>query len=164
MYDDVTLDRTNTRSFTTKHGSLEGSSSEDKLDAPRIGWDGSVNLDFHGSKVTSDAGLLAYRQLNDAMDLITTTGGVLHDWWTGKTTRNTMITLLRQAVGGLARESHVASTSGMGRLETEVVTQTGNLDAQTNLSGRGIDRLSARRPSSEVILDMDSSLSETYGR
>jgi hypothetical protein len=51
----------------------------------------------------------------------------------------------------------------MGRFETEVLTQPSNLKALTNLSGKWIDRLRERQPMRELILDMDSSVSETYG-
>lgn len=70
---------------------------------------------------------------------------------------------MRQVVGGRAREAHAASTSQMGRFETEVLTQAGNLDALADLSGRWIAGLRARRPVREVLLDLDSSVSETYG-
>src|SRR5829696_5930598 len=51
----------------------------------------------------------------------------------------------------------------MGRFETEVLTQEANLNARSDLSGRRIDAVHARRPVKAVVLDINSSLSPTYG-
>ena len=40
--------------------------------------DRRLRLEFHGANVTSDAGLLAYRDLDDALQLTDTAADVLH--------------------------------------------------------------------------------------
>jgi hypothetical protein len=57
-------------------------------------------LQFRGSVVTSDAGLLAYRELDNALDLTATAEGLLADSCTGKNGRHALVGLLRQSIFG----------------------------------------------------------------
>lgn len=51
----------------------------------------------------------------------------------------------------------------MGRFETEWLATDDNLAALTVLAGVSVDRVHDRRPSKMIALDMDSSVSPTYG-
>ncbi len=137
----------------------------------RVDFDRRLKLEFHGSKITSDAGLLAYRELDDVLGLTDLGGAALSDLRRGKNTRHLLTGLLRQSVyGRLAGYEDVndaerlsldpamraivdhkgldrraASTSQMGRFETEWLATEENLAASTNLSGIWIDRVPQQR-------------------
>ena len=58
----------------------------------KVGFDG---LEFHGAKVTSDAGLLAYRDLDEALALFSVPS-VLYDSRTGRNIQHDITALLRR--------------------------------------------------------------------
>jgi Transposase DDE domain group 1 len=156
----------------------------------RVAFDRRLKLEFHGTRITSDAGLLAYRELDEALGLTATAASILAEGRRGKNIRHRLLGLLRQAVYGrlagyedvndaerlagdpamlaiVGREGldrPAASSSEMGRFETEWLATEANLAALATLSGRWIDRVHERRPPDGIILDLDSSESPTFGQ
>ena len=113
--------------------------------ALKLDFDRRLMVQFRGCVVTSDAGLLAYRELDDALRLSVMAGEMLADARTGKNGRHALVGLLRQSVfgrlagyedvndaerlrhdpamrwivGGKAAQGSAASPSQMGRFETQ---------------------------------------------
>jgi len=162
---------------------------ESKSEALRLDFDRRLLLQFRGSAITSDAGLLPYRELDDALGLTDTGADALAETRTGKNIRHLLRGLLRQSVFGrlagyedvndadrLCRDpamrwvvgdraitGSAASASQMGRFETKWLSRPENLAALAELPGQWIDRVHQRRPPKIIVLDMDSSESPTYG-
>ena len=155
----------------------------------RLDFDRRLMVQFRGSVVTSDAGLLAYRELDDALGLTAMASETLADARTGKNGRHALAGLFRQSVfgrlagyedvndaerlrhdpamrwivGGKAAQGHAASPSQMGRFETQWLAAPANLSALSDLSGQWIDIVHGHRPPKGIVLDMDSSVSPTHG-
>ena len=68
--------------------------------ALRLDFDRRLLLQFRGSAITSDAGLLTYRELDDTLRLTDTGADTLADARTGKNGRHQLAGLLRQSVCG----------------------------------------------------------------
>lgn len=166
------------------HPSGAGSRDDLKLD-----FDRRVRLEFRGSQLSSDGGLLIVRELDDALGLSDLASGALQDSRTGANRVHQMAGLFRQAVygrlagyedvndaerlahdpvmrqvvGHRAVDSQAASTSQMSRFETEGLATAANRAALADLSGQWIDRFLDRTGVKYIVLDMDSSVSPTHG-
>ena len=73
---------------------------ESKEGVLRLDFDRRLKLEFHGSKVTSDAELLPYRELDDAVGLTEIAGDVLTDTRRGRNGRHGLVGQFRQSVFG----------------------------------------------------------------
>src|ERR1700730_15431899 len=87
---------------------MENPAGESNAEVLRLDFDRRLMLQFRGLVVTSDAGLLAYRELDDALGLTTMAGDILADARRGKNGRHALVGMLRQSVfGRLARYEDV---------------------------------------------------------
>jgi hypothetical protein len=162
---------------------------ESRSEALRLNFDRRLLLQFRGSVITSDGGLLAYRELDDVLGLTTSGGERLAETRTGRNRRHLLVGLLRQSVfgrlagyedvndaerlchdpamrwvvGDRAITGSAASASQMGRFETKWLCRPENLATLADLPGDWIDTVHQRRPPKMIVLDMDSSESPTYG-
>jgi hypothetical protein len=66
----------------------------------RVAFDRRLKLEFHGARITSDAGLLVYRELDYALGLTATAASTLAEGRRGKNICHRLLGLLRQAVYG----------------------------------------------------------------
>jgi hypothetical protein len=186
-FDSIGAMETTQASFS--HSLRENPMGEAHKDALRLNFDRKLKLAFHGTKVTSDAGLLAYRELDEALGLTSEIDSDLRDIRTGKNTQHGIAALLRQSIysrlagyddtndaerlaldpamrhvaGGRDVEHSAASTSAMSRFETEILTHPQNLAFLMNLPGQWVDSVNEGKTLKQIILDMDSSVSPTYG-
>src|ERR1700745_2151847 len=147
--------------------------------ALRLDFDRRLLLQFRGSAITLDGGLLAYRELDDTLKLTDMGADALADARTGKNGRHRLAGLLRQSVFGrlagyedvndaerLCRDpamrwvvrhpaitSSGASASQMGRFETKWLSRPENLAALADLPGQWIDKVHQQRPPKVIVLD-----------
>jgi Transposase DDE domain group 1 len=79
---------------------MANAAGESNGETLRLDFDRRLMLQFCGSVVTSEAGLLAYRELDDALGLSTVAGEMLADARTGTNGHHALVGLFRQSVFG----------------------------------------------------------------
>ena len=136
-----------------------------------------VRLDFRGATITSDAGLLACRELDAALGLTETANDYIHESRTGRNVQHRLLPLLRQSVysrlagyedtndaerlaqdpamrvivGWQGTDKQAASTNTMSRFETEVLTEEENLDGLARLNVEWVATAMAHTSHQRVI-------------
>ena len=138
----------------------------------RVQFNPKVCLEFHGATITSDAGLLPIRELDEALGLTDTADGYLQESRTGRNIRHHLIPLIRQSiysrlagyddtndaqrlaqdpamrviVGWQGSDRNAASTSEMGRFETETLIQEDNLKGLARMNFQWVAGAMAHTP------------------
>ena len=115
----------------------------------RVAFDRRIKLEFHGARITSDGGLLAYRELDDALGLTATAASVLAEGRRGKNIRHQLLGLLRQAVyGRLAGYEDVNDAERLARdpAMRAIVAGRGSASRQPRPARWAVSRPSGCRP------------------
>ncbi|MDO8655002.1 MAG: IS1380 family transposase [bacterium] len=162
---------------------------EKTREALKLQFDKRLRLEFHGARITSDAGLLVFRELDEALGLTEKTPKYLRDSRGGRNVQHELVPLLRQSVysrlagyedtndaerlakdpamqavvGRRALEKQAASTNTVSRFETDVLVTEENQKGLEQLNAAWVDRAMMRTRHQRIILDMDSSESPVYG-
>ncbi len=155
----------------------------------RLHFDGHLRLEFRGAKVTTDAGLLVVRKLDEVLGLTETAGEMISDMRTGRNVQHELAGLLRQSVyarlagyedvndqealtrdpamravvGKKALDRNAASSQTVSRFETDILTQEQNIDALASLNSAWVSKAASLSKAKKVILDIDSSESPVHG-
>jgi len=155
----------------------------------RLDFDGHLRLEFRGAKVTTDAGLLAVRELDEALRLTEMAGVMIEDGRTGRNIRHELTGLLRQSVyarlagyedvndherlfrdpamratiGKIALERNAASSQTVSRFETETLATNENVRALSSINHAWVSKAMRSTKAKKVILDMDSSEFPVHG-
>jgi hypothetical protein len=167
-------------------GNPEGEAENGGL---RLAFDARLRLEFRGEKVTTDAGLLAVRELDETLGLTVMAGVMIKDGRMGKNTRHDMEGLLRQSVyarlagyedvndherlfrdpamraiiGKKALERNAANSQTVSRFETETLATDENIRALSSINHAWVGKAMRSTKGRKVILDMDSSESPVHG-
>src|SRR3712207_5491055 len=77
---------------------MEHPAGESDDGALRVDFDRRLQLEFHGARITSDGGLLAYRELDDALGLTAMAASVLAEDRRRRNIRHRLLRLMTKRV------------------------------------------------------------------
>jgi hypothetical protein len=149
-----------------------------------------VRLEFVGSRITSDAGLLVYRELDEQLGLTERAPWFLTERRRGRNVQHELAPLLRQSVYSrlagysdtndvdrLARDpalrlvvsrrasgKRAAARNTVGRFETDLLAAEGNRAGLAALNAAWVGTAMAHTKTRRLILDLDSSESPVHGQ
>jgi DDE family transposase len=155
----------------------------------RLSFNPQLRIEFRGATVTSDAGLLLPRELDERLGLSAVIERHLTDPRTGRNAQFPLRDLLRQSIysrlagyedtndaerlaedptfrmlaSGERRESSVALTSTLHWFETDVLAEERNYQGLAQVNADLVQHAAARSLSRRVVLDIDSSESPVHG-
>jgi len=155
----------------------------------KLRFDGHLRLEFRGAKVTTDAGLLAVRELDEVMGLTDMAGDFICEARTGRNVQHELAGLLKQSVyarlagyedvndqealtrdpamravvGKRAMERNAASSQTVSRFETEILAQEKNVEALALINSAWVDKAVPSSTTKKIVLDMDSSEFPVHG-
>src|SRR5712692_5570829 len=162
---------------------------ETQKQAFQLSFNSALRVDFQGSRVTSDGGLVLVRELDERLGLSELMDRHLSDCRRGKNIQLPLADLLRQSiysrlagyedVNDAARlsqdptfrligsrkiwERGAALTSRLQWFETEVLTQEGNFAGLAALNRELVASAEAIDSPRRIVLDMDSTEVPVYG-
>ena len=155
----------------------------------RLSFNPQLRVEFRGATVTSDAGLLLPRELDERLGLSAVIDRHLSDPRTGHNRQFPLPDLFRQSVYSCLagyedtndaerlaedpafrmlasrerREMSVALTSTLHWFETDVLAEEGNYQGLAHLNAELVQRATTQSSTWRVTLDIDSSESPVHG-
>jgi len=162
---------------------------ENKKQCFKFSFTNKLKAFFEGAEITSDAGLIAIRELDEKLGLTSMVSDYLVDKRQGRNVQHELTELLRQSVysrlagyedlndaqtlrqdpalrtclSERAMEKGGGSEKTQGRFEKELLTEGNNLEWMDEMLMKWIEKADATRGDKEIVLDLDSSESPVYG-
>lgn len=148
----------------------------------------SIQIDFQGARISSDAGVLMLREIDERFHITAPMKDCLDDPRRASHLRHSYVDLIRQRVYQMAAgyedcndaahlridpalrlalgkdEEYGASQSMLSRFENEVLGNENGLTALDEVLRRSIDALLRKKGRGRVILDLDSTEDPAHGR